>query len=533
MRYSLLLSTILIAGAANAQDSYDAGHFSTNDLNGTARYVAMGGALGALGGDISVMGDNPAGTAMFRKSDASFTLSEVVGGNKGAFDHDRSRFSLDQGGVVIPFDMENPSSDGLQYINFGVNYKKNKNFLFNQCTDVENLNLVYRYPDGKDYMTNVSQTYQLSLLATNCYNTNSWGSLADLVTPSYDENGNIIKDGCIIDYYNNDDGSFLGYAGACASQAYYERATYGANTQADVNLSFNVSDRYFWGFSLGVYDIDYTREAFYWEFGDDGRAYDIKSNYRTTADGFDIKAGLIFRPFEESPFRVGISVHTPIWYRMTDSNYYYGNYYYDYNEETGVFKNSVSMGNDSNSEYDYNFRTPWKFGVSIGHTIGKVVAFGAEYEYSDLSTAKYSSIGNEFDGNDYFKCVNSYTKSTLQGQHTVKAGIEVKPIDWLSVRAGYNFVSSPFKNRAFKSVAYDGASTETDYTNWKATNRFTAGLGFRFKGGYFDVAYQYQMQKGDFYAFDNYNEDEPIYTLKPTTIKNNRSQFMATVGFRF
>ena len=29
-----------------------------NDLNGTARFVGMGGAMGALGGDISVMSSN-------------------------------------------------------------------------------------------------------------------------------------------------------------------------------------------------------------------------------------------------------------------------------------------------------------------------------------------------------------------------------------------------------------------------------------------------------------------------------------------
>jgi hypothetical protein len=57
-------------------------------------------------------------------------------------------------------------------------------------------------------------------------------------------------------------------------------------------------------------------------------------------------------------------------------------------------------------------------------------------------------------------------------------------------------------------------------------NRFTLGVGYRFKGGYFDVAYQLQSQKGDFYAFDDVD-------LKPTEIKNNRSQVMATLGFRF
>lgn len=529
MRHLFLFSAIILAASAQAQDTYDAYNFSTSDLNGTARYVGMGGALGALGGDLTVMGTNPAATAMYRKNDAAFTLSEVVGGNKGAFNHDRSRFSFDQAGVVVPFNMENPDTEGIQYINFGVNYRKNKNFLFNQNTNVDNLNLVYDYPDGNGYFTELSQTYQIAGLANSCVNYNSWGSLADLSAPMYDDDGNLTQNGCIIDMYDKNGDVF--YHGVSAQDAYYQKATYGSNVQADINLSFNSSDRFFFGLSLGVYDISYDRESYYWEFGVDNRAYDIKSTYRTTAEGYDFKAGFIFRPIEDSPFRVGVTVHTPIWYRMTDSNYADGMYYYDYNEATGNFDSRSAMGQISNSEYDYNFRTPWKFGVSLGHTIGKKIAIGAEYEYTDLSTAKYSSI----DGDDdyFFTQTNSFTQDMLKGQHTVKAGLEVKPLDWLSVRCGYNYVSSGFKDTAYRSLPYDGAYTETDFTNWKGINRFTGGVGFRFKGGYFDLAYQYQSQKGDFYAFDNYDEKDPIFTLKPTSISNNRSQFIATLGFRF
>ena len=104
--------------------------------------------------------------------------------------------------------------------------------------------------------------------------------------------------------------------------------------------------------------------------------------------------------------------------------------------------------------------------------------------------------------------------------------MEVKPTDEFSIRAGYNYVSAPMKDDAYKVIAYDSPFTETDYTNWKGINRFTVGLGYRYKGGYIDVAYQYSGQKGDFYAFDDID-------LKPTEIENNRSQVMCTLGFRF
>ena len=104
--------------------------------------------------------------------------------------------------------------------------------------------------------------------------------------------------------------------------------------------------------------------------------------------------------------------------------------------------------------------------------------------------------------------------------------MEAKPDPSISIRAGYNYVSAPFKSNAYNSLIFDQNLTETDFTNWKDTHRFTVGLGYRFKGGYVDLACQYQTQKGDFYAFDHID-------LKPTEISNNRCQVIGTLGFKF
>lgn len=487
-KYIFLAALLSAASTTYAQDSYDAQTMANSDLNGTARFVAMGGALGALGGDISVMSTNPAGTAMYRKSDAAISFSGVFSGD-GAMGHDGSRMSLDQGGILIAFDMDNPSSKGLQYVNFGVNYQKKRNFLFNQLTDVQHLDNTF------------SQTYQIADLCNWAYENDYWGTLADMSASKEGVHGGIL-----------DESGEYGYAGVPASKAYYERATYGGNVQADLNLSFNLCDQVFLGASVGVYDIDYSRESFYQELGVDNSVYDFTNWYETTGDGFDIKLGAIFRPIEESPFRFGVFVHTPTWYRLTDAN------------GADLYLNDEFVSRGNNAEYDYHFRTPWKFGVSLGHTVGKNFAIGAEYEFQDMSTAKYSEVDGY--NSSYFRNMNNITKETLRGQHTLKVGAEYKPVDAFSIRLGYNYVSSPFKKDAFRTIGYDGPYTETDYTNWGDTHRFTCGVGYRYKGGYIDVAYQYQAQKGDFYAFDDID-------LKPTKIDANRSQLMATFGFRF
>ena len=51
----------------------DAVRYSLLDVGGTARSVGIGGAIGALGADFSVLSTNPAGAAAYRRSEFTFT----------------------------------------------------------------------------------------------------------------------------------------------------------------------------------------------------------------------------------------------------------------------------------------------------------------------------------------------------------------------------------------------------------------------------------------------------------------------------
>ena len=83
-------------------------------------------------------------------------------------------------------------------------------------------------------------------------------------------------------------------------------------------------------------------------------------------------------------------------------------------------------------------------------------------------------------------------------------------------------------------------ATSTNYTNWKSTNRITAGIGYTFKKFFTDLAYQYSMTDGDFYPFMAYydNPDDPRPSVEdniPTASKvsNKRHQLLVTLGYRF
>lgn len=70
------------------------------------------------------------------------------------------------------------------------------------------------------------------------------------------------------------------------------------------------------------------------------------------------------------------------------------------------------------------------------------------------------------------------------------------------------------------------AVSNADYTNWKATNRFTCGLGFTAEKWNVDLAYQYSAQKGDFHPFAGFTDVK-------SEVKNNRSQLLLTLGYHF
>ena len=78
---AIAISTI----TANAQNEVDALRYSTQNLSGTARYSAMGGAFGSLGGEFSTLSSNPAGIGMYQFSELTFTPSLNLNATKSYY----------------------------------------------------------------------------------------------------------------------------------------------------------------------------------------------------------------------------------------------------------------------------------------------------------------------------------------------------------------------------------------------------------------------------------------------------------------
>ena len=521
-----------------AQETYENAKIATEDLNGTARYVGMGGAMEALGADISTISTNPAGIGLFRKSTVSVSAGLVSQQDAADFSEgNKTNISFDQIGFVF-----STRTGQNSYLNFGVNYHKSRNFNYilsavGLLSDASQngLSFVKAIGDNDDKgftIMNIEETKN-GLMGTSYYTS----QLDNL-------------------YYNNFIIDKDGYTGWNAASGYeLNRAHKGYVGEYDVNISGNIKDRVYLGMTVGIHDVNYKAYGEYMENLVNAKNENIGTmtvcdNRRISGSGFDLKFGVIFRPVEYSPFRIGLSVATPTWYDLTTKN------------DTYLMNRTNIKGynnrNETSAAYDFKLYTPWKFGVSLGHTVGNYLALGASYEFADyahldtryITGQVYDYYGGYYNSSESDRVMNDHTKQTLKGVSTLKLGLEYKPDPSLAFRFGYNYVSPMYKKDGYKDGGLDSYgsnySTATDFTNWNATNRLTCGFGYAVGNFNIDVAYQYSASTGSFRPFmdswGDYNyetADGRLETEKidnycdAVDVSNKRHQLLFTLGYKF
>ena len=136
MKRILIIGLGLLGGVLSAQNLTDGLRYSMEGLNGTSRFNAMSGAFSSLGGDLSAVALNPAGTSIFTRSEMSLTLAGVNSKNDAnGRSTISSDFLLSQFGVAFPIVI---GEEGWKNIAFAFNYQKTHNF------DANDLNYTHR-----------------------------------------------------------------------------------------------------------------------------------------------------------------------------------------------------------------------------------------------------------------------------------------------------------------------------------------------------------------------------------------------------
>lgn len=537
------IAYILLAGLAttglHAQSVYDISNLSVQDLTGTARYVGMGGAMNALGADISTINGNPAGIGLYRHSNAAITGSILGQPDAVSYgDQGRVRGSLDQAGFVYSLATK---SSKVSFVNFGFNYNKSKNF---------------KNFFDTDWIDAQGQT-QVNLLANHLSNAAIGypvvGDKAD-----FRDYNSIISNGALdlglLGFETDVDGKCTNVTAYRNADAYrLRRATWGYVSEFSFNVAFNVQDRIYAGATFGCYDIRHGSQAYYEEYlqypnHEQMRpelSYGAMERSEISGTGFDMKFGVIVRPIEDNSFRIGLAIHTPRYLSLNQDKSLVMDGYEEEIIDHGPGIPAEVNGNAFDTKepyvtgsYDYDIRTPWRLQFSMAGTVSNWLALDGEYEFTGMRNTRISYPSDNYYNRDAWhnsrtdEFVADEIKYCLNNQHAIRLGAEARFAENFYARLGYNFISAPHKDKASLYLAAEGGevppvtyfATSTDYANMGATNRFTLGLGYKGRRVSADIAYLVQRQNATVYPFDG---------GVGTDISLVRQAAMATIGIHF
>ena len=526
----------LCGGTAFSQSQLDAYNYAKRDLSGTARYLSMGGAFGALGGDVSAIHTNPAGLAIYRSSEIVTTLSlSSVSANTdwlgSKVDDNRMRFNFDNIAYVGYFPTAN--DEGIMSWNVGFSYNRLKNFSRNYTTMTGG----GLHTSLSDYIA--SRAYGVPsdwFLSGENYNPYDNGDIGDwLSILGYDAGYIDAYNDNKSEYYSafgdyNTNGEWEPYALQGGQLKVSER---GSVDQYDLAFGMNISDILFLGASVAITDLSYSYESTYDEEFVNGNYLYLDNYLETDGTGYSLNVGAIVRPSDY--FRLGVAYNSPTWFKMTDRYQgWAGSYLTFMDAQSGALKErAIDTRTPDYAYYDYEYRTPDKWIFSAAAILGTTALISVDYELTNYQKMRmYNTDGSS----------NAFTNQDITNNfkigNTIRAGAEVKVTPQFAVRAGVAYSDSPLKD-PLKEGLIDVATVGTipHYTIDKGVMHYTVGLGYRFTPSfYMDLACVFRSQKEDVYNFSNMhaeNDPLPIIEAQPASLKTKTTRVALTLGYKF
>jgi len=505
MKKYILLSGLMVASSlAFAQEEFDALKYSLTDINGSARYVAMSGAFGALGGDMSTLGMNPAGIAVYRSSEMSITPSLSTTSANSAFNHNKSsdskvNFMINNFGYVGSFRTYDESA--VSNFNFGISYNKLKDYNRNAyiasnnhpatlldrvCTDKNN---------GSSNLFNYA--YETWLVDKNA----TTGLYESIIT-----NGETVKN----------------------EMSLMEK---GDVDEWNFSLGANYGHVLYIGASLGIQAIDYELASLYNETFKLGGDMELRNVLTTKGAGVNLKIGAIVRPVPE--LRLGFAYHTATYYNMTDM-------FFASMSSSGLIDKTTQLPFNPNPYYDegegsfdYQLKTPSRLLYSVAYQFGDKGFLSLDWDVVDYREIVLKDI----DGVP-FGDTNENMQNDFRAASNIRVGGEYRLTDNVSLRAGAAWYQSPVKSIVEDNNLYvTTAGTIPQYGVEKDTYYVSCGLGYRTGAFFLDAALQRQMHNEHFYNF--YDGTTPadyenyVPYSKYSMLKTNKTNLIVSMGFKF
>lgn len=469
--FLILLNTSLLA-----QYDYEALRYSNESTKGSARFLSMGGAFGALGGDFSTASSNPAGIGVYRKSEFVFTNdinTFQTNSNYNDISNSDTKYNYNINNFGFVFCMkDNNENNHWKNINFG--FGMNKTALFNRDIIIQGLNsqstLLDQYITRADgyspnnlSMYNEGMAYQGYLLNPN------------IDSISYNH---VINSGTLLEQIKSISNS-------------------GRIKETVFNLSANHEDKLYLGLTIGFKALKFREKTTYSEFDildslANFKSFSLNEDLTTKGNGVDLKFGFIYKISQW--LRVGGAYHSPTFYTMSDL--------YSSNLKSNVNNNIYDI-NPANSTYDYLLETPSKMIGSIGLVLNKYFLVSGDYEYIDYKTA-------HFRPNSDYLSVNQSINNNFDATRNIRLGAEFR-LQPYSFRVGLaNFGNAYNYNQSSNSEKTD----------------VSFGFGIREESYFIDFAY----------VISKFNEEYYLYNpalVNKATISNLNNSFLISIGFKW
>jgi hypothetical protein len=498
--------------AAIAQNDNDALRYSRVGGGGSPRSIAMGGAMGALGGDVSCAAINPAGLGIFRKGELMYSGGLRFTANTAGFEGKKT--STPDGNFIF-------SNFGAAFAYGNEKDATKRNIFCISNTQLHNFNSVTQIANGSTRNTLAADMTTLANESKTLSQLNS--SYEYLAYASY-----------VMDF-DSVSGKFFSMVDPKRNISLTRNlSTSGRMNEVNFSLAQSVDDKFYFGASLGVPRIKYestithseadandsmriglvtptsftstyvdglpSLQSYYSDLlGFNSLTY--KEYFKTTGYGLNLKIGGLFRV--NSSLRLGAYFHSPTILYLTDTYFYTMNATFDKNTSTP--KDAKFPVDEEEGRSIYRIITPMRYGFNSAYIINRMLALALDIESVNYGSSSISSeVPSDFAG------VNAVIKDKYKTATNIRIGTElnIKPV---MIRAGYAMFGSPFGG--FFKGPFDRQTA-------------SVGLGVRTKSNlFFDLTWAKTFTKEHYYMFST----NPV----KTDLNLTNTNFIVAVGLKF
>ena len=487
--FLVIILNVSFLSIAQEMTTSDALRYAVDNMNGTARFRGMGGAFGAVGGDLSAISINPAGSLFFSNNFASASITNYNTNNNANYfgtknKENYSTLDLNQIGAVLVFNDNSGRSDWNK-ISIALNYDNTNNFdnrLF--TAGINPYNSISQYfVNQANFVANTQfNDYQYEM-AYETYIINPHPTTPNQFVSNVSPGGNYYQD-----FYSTSNGY---------------------NGKITTNVASSYKNKLFLGLNLNAHFTDYVVTTSLYENNNNPLNPNTQptisnivfdNQLSTYGSGFSFNLGAIYKV--TNSFRLGASYESPTWYNLNDELvqdlYTYDNVNVPSGDESRYFGSPIFIFPT------YRLRTPSKITGSATYIFNKKGLISI-----DLATKDYSNIQFKNTNQNDFRDLNSQMSSEMKNAYEIRIGGEYKIKQW-SIRGGYRFEESPY-------VVDTAMGDLTGYS---------AGLGYNFGENRLDLSYSNTHR--------NYNQSLISSGITdPTRIRNVQDNITLTYSINF